>query len=90
MYTTAPPVTNFTHGVGLLAAIDATTPTGSIEQLFGYGVLGVWMVLMLLGWLAPKWVLDEYRTREKFLNDIIERQAAAIERLADKIEAKAA
>lgn len=53
-----------------------------------YGLLGLTIAALLLGILVPKWVLDEYRTREKIKDSIIERQAQALERIADKIEAK--
>lgn len=58
-----------------------------VDQILGYGVLGVMFVLVMLGFLAPKWVLDEYRKREAVKDSIIERQATALERLADKFEA---
>lgn len=61
-------------------------PSGSIEQLFGYGVLGVMFVLVLLGWIVPKWVVDEYRKRETVKDAIIERLTSAIETLADQAE----
>jgi hypothetical protein len=46
-------------------------PGGTIEQLFGYGVLGVMFVLVMLGVLVPKWVVDEYRKREAIKDGII-------------------
>lgn len=61
-------------------------PAGSIEQLFGYGVLGVMFVLIMVGWLTPKWVVDEYRKREAVKDAVIERQAAAMERMADRLD----
>lgn len=59
-----------------------------ITEWLRYGLLGLIVVALLLGILIPKWVLDEYRAREKFKDAIIERQAQALERLADKSEAK--
>lgn len=61
-------------------------PPGAIEQLFGYGVLGVVVVLFMLGILVPKWVVDEYRVRLKGQDVIIERLASGLERLADRAE----
>lgn len=60
-------------------------PPGA-EQLFGYGVLGVMFVLVMLGYLVPKWVVDEYRKRESFKDGINERLTVAIEKLADRLE----
>lgn len=60
-------------------------PAGA-EQLFGYGVLGVMFVLMLLGWIVPKWAIDEYRKREAVKDAVIERLTSALETLADKAE----
>lgn len=63
-------------------------PPEAIERLFGYGVLGLVFVLLLLGWLAPKWVRDEDKKREAVKDAIIERLTVAIERLADRAEGK--
>jgi len=63
-------------------------PTSVEPFLLGYGVLGLMFLLTLLGFLVPKWVIDEYRKREVLKDATIERLTVAIERLADKWEAK--
>lgn len=64
-----------------------TTPPTSLEPFFvGYGVLGVMFLLVLLGWLAPKWVIDEYRRREAVKDDLIKELGNAVERLATAAE----
>lgn len=52
--------------------------------LLGYGVLGAMFVLVMIGYLSPKWVVDDLRTRLAAKDAIIERQATALERLADR------
>lgn len=54
--------------------------------LLGYGVLGVVVTLLMLGWLTPRWVVDEYRKREAVKDQIITQQAAALDRLADRFD----
>lgn len=61
-------------------------PPGAIEDLFDRGLLGLLFVLILLGFLVPKWVVDEYRKREGVKDAVIERLTAAIEILAARAE----
>lgn len=61
-------------------------PASAEPFLLGYGVLGLVVVLLMLGVLIPKWVVDEYRKREALKDQVIERLSAAIERLADRME----
>jgi hypothetical protein len=55
-----------------------------IADLLRNGVLGLVIAALLSGWLAPKWVLDEYRRRLEAKDATIERQARVIERLASR------
>jgi hypothetical protein len=62
--------------------MDATTSI--IAEFIRQGVLGIVIVGFLLGWLVPKWVVDEYRAREKVKDATIERLSAVVEKLAVK------
>lgn len=61
-------------------------PASAEPFLLGYGVLGLVVLLLMLGILIPKWVVDEYRKREVLKDQVIERLSAAIERLADRMD----
>lgn len=61
-------------------------PAGVEPFFLGYGVLGVVVLLLMLGILVPKWVIDEYRKREAVKDAVIAQQAAALERLADRLD----
>jgi hypothetical protein len=64
-------------------------PFAGAEPFFiGYGVLGVMFLLVMLGWLRPKWASDEAAKREAAKDIIIEKLTDALQRLADKHEAK--
>jgi hypothetical protein len=63
-------------------------PPEVLDRLFNLGIVGVVFVLVLLGLLAPKWIIDYLLAQIKFKDEIIAKQAAAIERIADKLEAK--
>lgn len=64
-------------------------PVSSIEPFFlGYGVLGVMFVLVLFGWLRPKWDSDSAKQREAQKDVIIEKLTDALQRLADQLEGK--
>ncbi len=56
--------------------------TGLIAEFVKQGILGLVIIALVLGWLVPKWVIDEYRVRLAVKDKIIERQSALIERLA--------
>ena len=62
----------------------------AVREFIGLGVAGAVTVLLMLGWLIPKWVVDEYRKREATKDKIIEKLTDALQRLADKAEARAA
>lgn len=55
-----------------------------ISELLRQGILGIVLAALILGWLTPKWVIDEFKKREEIKDRIIERQSAVIERLAEK------
>jgi hypothetical protein len=55
-----------------------------IGELVRQGILGIVVAALILGWLVPKWVMDESRKREDLKDQIIARQSAIIERLAEK------
>jgi hypothetical protein len=55
-----------------------------VGEFLRQGFLGLVIVGFLLGWIAPKFVLDEYRKREAVKDATIDRQAALIEKLAEK------
>lgn len=59
-----------------------------IQYFKDYGTELTLVVLLILGILVPKYVVDEYRTREKVKDAFIEKLGNAVERLADKIEAQ--
>jgi hypothetical protein len=58
-----------------------------LQQFLGLGVSGAVVVGFLLGAIAPKWIIDEYRVRIAKKDAIIERLTSAVERLADAAEA---
>lgn len=55
-----------------------------MSEFIRQGLLGLVIGAFILGWLSPKWVVDEYRRRETVKDEIIRRQSALIERLAAK------
>jgi hypothetical protein len=59
-----------------------------LRELLGYGVLGLVLVLAMIGWIEFKPIVDERKAREKTKDEIIAKLADAIERIADKIEAR--
>ena len=59
-----------------------------IVALINFGALGIFTVLWLTGWIEAKPQIQERKEREKTKDSIIERQANAIERIADKIDVK--
>lgn len=61
-------------------------PTDPIQQILGYGVLGVTVVLLIVGILTPKWVVDEYRRREAIKDKVIESLTSSLEQMAERIE----
>lgn len=60
----------------------------SIKDLLNFGVVGAVLVLVILGLLAPKWIVDYLLAQIKFKDEIIKQQAAALDRMADRLEAK--
>lgn len=66
----------------------ATTPAGLEPFFLGYGVLGAMFVLVLLGWLRPKWDSDAAAKREAYKDEVILKLTDALQRLADKHEAR--
>jgi hypothetical protein len=58
------------------------------SELFRNGILGLVVAALIIGWLVPKWVLDEYRKREAGYLATIERQSEVIEKLAAKAGAR--
>ena len=59
-----------------------------LREFLGYGVIGVVVILLILGVLIPKWVVDEYRTRLAVQQIFIDKLTEAVTRLADKAEAR--
>lgn len=55
-----------------------------VKELLDNGPLAIVVAGFILGWFAPKWVIDESRRREASKDAIIERQAKVIERLAGR------
>jgi len=55
-----------------------------IGEFLRQGILGLVIAGLLLGWLHPKWVVDEYRKREAVKDAVIERQSIVIEKLAQR------
>jgi hypothetical protein len=64
-----------------LAAIDPV-----IEGFLDRGVIGLVFVAVLIGWLAPKWVLDEYRKRESVKDELILKLTDRLDAIADTLE----
>lgn len=62
----------------------------AFRELVGLGVAGAVLVLIILGWLAPKWIIDYLLRKIAIQERIIERLTDALQRLADKAEARAA
>jgi pilus assembly protein TadC len=54
-----------------------------IGPLLQYGVLGMVVIAFLVGLAAPKWVLDEYRAREKLNTDLLRDMAVSLKQLAE-------
>lgn len=69
----------------------ADTATNLEPFFLGYGVLGAVFVLVLLGWLAPKWVVDYLRAQIAVKDVLIDELTDALHRLADnsKVEVPA-
>lgn len=61
--------------------------TGLIAEFLKQGAFALVIVGLLVGWLVPKWVVDEYKLRIKLKDEIIERQSALIEKMAAKAAA---
>ena len=59
-----------------------------LKELLGYGVLGLVLVLAIIGWIEFKPIIEERKARERTKDEIIAKLTDAIERIADKIEAK--
>jgi hypothetical protein len=57
-----------------------------VAEFVRQGLLGLIIAGLLLGWLVPKWVLDEYRKREAVKDATIDRLTAILERLAVKAQ----
>lgn len=55
-----------------------------VSEFLDKGVLGLVIVALLVGFLVPKWVVDEYRKREAFKDGIIDRLTKAVEALEDE------
>ncbi len=55
-----------------------------VDDFIERGVLGLVIVAIMLGWLAPRWILDEYRKREAVKDNIIERLTAAVEAIEER------
>ncbi len=64
-----------------LAAIDPV-----IEGFLDRGVIGLVFVAVLIGWLAPKWVLEEYRKRESVKDELILKLTDRLDAIADTLE----
>lgn len=61
-------------------------PQGVEPFFIGYGVLGVMFLLVLLGWVAPKWVVSEYQRRLAKKDETITALTAALTSLADNYD----
>lgn len=61
--------------------------TSLLTEFLKQGALALVVAGLLLGWLVPKWVVDEYKLRLKVKDDIIERQSNLIEKMAAKAAA---
>ena len=72
--------------VAVIAAL-ADDLTGGIEPFFlGYGVLGAMFLLVMLGWLQPKWATDRLLKEIGIKDELIASQAASVKSLADNYE----
>jgi hypothetical protein len=64
----------------------------AIEELVGLfidrGLLGILVLLLLFGWLAPKWIIDEYREREKHYKETIKDLTTGLNKATDLWEAE--
>lgn len=58
--------------------------TALVAEFIKQGVLGLVIVALLIGWLVPKYIVDELRIRLALKDEIIDRQSALIEKLAAK------
>lgn len=58
-------------------------PPDILDQLFGYGVLGVMFVLVMLGILVPKYVLDASVKREADKDRLILELTSAFKQALD-------
>lgn len=59
-----------------------------VSAFLAQGILGLLIAATILGIVEWLPAIRERKEREKFKDEIIARQASAIERIADKIEAK--
>jgi hypothetical protein len=65
----------------------ADSPLGSIEPFFlGYGVLGAMFLLVMLGWLRPRWAFDEAAKREAAKDELIASMAASLKSLSENYD----
>lgn len=62
----------------------------AFKELIGLGVAGAVLILITIGWLAPKWVVDYLLKKLEIQDQIIIKLTDALQRLADKAEARAA
>lgn len=61
----------------------------NLEPFFlGYGVLGVMFLLVLFGWIRPKWNLDEWKERVKVQDATIKELSSGLNRAVDVFEGK--
>lgn len=74
---------------GLIIAQTApppVVPSDPVSFLLGYGVLGLWVFLMMVGYLHTKGAMDYLKEQIKVKDALIAEQAATNQRLADAVE----
>jgi pilus assembly protein TadC len=55
-----------------------------LQPLLQYGPLGLAVIAFLLGLIVPKWVVDEYRMREKENVALMKDMAVSLRQLAEQ------
>lgn len=71
---------------GLIAAGADSNP---VDLLLQYGILGVVVVLLIIGWLVPKYVLDRVIEENKKKDEIIQRKDEFIAQLQETMSTQA-
>lgn len=69
--------------------IAADSGGDPVNYFFQYGVIGVVLILLLLGWLVPKYVHDRAIAENKRKDEIIERKDEFIAELQSSISDRA-